>query len=73
MADCECLPRCPFFNDRMAGMPALADSMKKKYCQGGFDQCARHMVFKVLGSASVPLDLFPNQTDRVPALLKAAS
>lgn len=70
MADCECVPKCPFFNDRMVNMPTLAETMKKKYCQGGFDQCARHIVFKVLGSPGVPLDLFPNQTERVPSLLK---
>ncbi len=73
MADCECLPRCPFFNDRMAGMPVMADQMKKKYCQGEFDTCARHMVFKVKGSEGVPLDLFPNQTERVPELIGQAA
>jgi hypothetical protein len=24
MADCECLPGCPFFNDRMQNMPAVS-------------------------------------------------
>lgn len=73
MAECECLARCPFFNDRMANMPALADTMKDKYCQGGFETCAWHQVFKVLSSEGVPLDLFPNQLDRVPGLLAGAA
>jgi len=69
MPDCECLPRCPFFNDRMADMPALADTMKGKYCRGEFGRCARHQIFEKLGSEGVPLDLFPNQLDRVASIL----
>jgi hypothetical protein len=73
MPDCVCLPKCPFFNDRMAEMPALAKSMKKKYCQGDFAACARYMVFSRKGREAVPSDLFPNQTDRVAAILAAAA
>ena len=63
MADCECLKGCIFFNDKMAGMPSMADIMKKKYCQGDFSHCARHMVFKAKGKGNVPTNLFPNQVD----------
>ena len=65
MADCECLPGCPFFNDRMTGMPTMAEVMKKKYCRGNFEACARFTVRKKLGKDKVPSDLFPNQMDRV--------
>jgi hypothetical protein len=61
MADCECLPGCPFFNDRMAKMPAMADVYKKKYCKGDNSKCARYMVRTALGAQSVPTSLFPNQ------------
>jgi hypothetical protein len=44
MADCECLPACPFFNDNMAGMPAMAEMMKKKYCRSQFETCARKLI-----------------------------
>ncbi len=64
MADCVCLPRCPFFNDRMGEMPATAQLMKKRYCQGDQTRCARHMVFEKLGSQMVPLDLYPTQIER---------
>jgi len=60
MSDCECLPKCPFFFDKMENMPAMADIYKTKYCQGDNSACARHEVFKVLGSPGVPADLFPN-------------
>lgn len=69
MADCECLSRCPFFLDRMANMPALADMMKESYCQGDFLSCARYQVFKALGPAQVPADLFPNMMEEAQALL----
>ena len=63
MADCECLPKCLFFNDQMANMPAISEMFKKKYCNGDFSQCARYMVFKAVGKEKVPNDLFPNNTD----------
>jgi hypothetical protein len=69
MADCECLPRCLFFNDKMAPMPALTDSYKKNYCHRDFASCARYMIFKARGREAVPGDLFPSQTDRAKALL----
>lgn len=72
MADCECLPGCPFFNDRMAQMPVMADVIKKKYCRGDNAHCARHMVKVARGTAGVPIDLFPNQQDRAKALLLSA-
>ncbi|MGD8451032.1 MAG: hypothetical protein PVJ57_04370 [Phycisphaerae bacterium] len=73
MADCECTPGCPFFNGRMANaMPAIAESMKKKYCQGHNHDCARYMVFRARGKGSVPEDLLPNHTDRAKQLIAAA-
>ncbi len=69
MADCVCLPRCPFFNDRMAQMPATAELLKKRYCLGDQGQCARHMVFSKFGSEKVPTDLYPTQVERAQQLL----
>ena len=69
MADCECLPRCPFFNDKMAKMPTIAGFFKQKLCKGDFAQCARYRVFKGKGRESVPTDLYPDQVERAEALL----
>jgi len=69
MADCECLPKCPFFHDRMESMPAMAELMKQNYCTGNWARCARHQVFSVKGRDGVPSDLFPNQQERVAGLL----
>jgi hypothetical protein len=69
MPDCDCLPGCPFFNDRMAHMPSIAGMMKNQYCKGNFTQCARHMVKEALGKERVPVDLFPNQTEKADKLL----
>jgi hypothetical protein len=71
MADCECLPKCPFFNDRMANRPATAELLKKQYCRGDNLGCARHQVKDALGSDMVPSDLLPAQTDKVKAILAA--
>ncbi len=69
MAECECLPKCPFFNDRMQKMPALSEIMKNKYCLGDNTNCARYMVFKAKGSSAVPEDLFPSQAERARTFL----
>ena len=71
MADCECLPKCLFFNDKMGKRPAMAEMYKKKYCLGDASDCGRHIVFEALGREAVPPDLFPNQKDRATELLMA--
>ncbi|MBN2694938.1 hypothetical protein JXR93_09770 [bacterium] len=70
MADCECLPKCPFFNDKMSNMPSMANLMKKKYCQGDKSECARYLIASKLGRDKVPSDLFPNQLERAFEILK---
>ncbi len=72
MADCECLPGCPFFNDQMADMPSTAELVKANYCSGpraDNTPCARHMIFLVRGSDEVPVDLFPSDVARAESVL----
>jgi hypothetical protein len=69
MADCECLPGCLFFNDKMADSTGLGKIYKKKYCQGDNSKCARYMVFKKLGKQMVPPDLYPNMIEQAQGLL----
>ncbi|HRE28666.1 MAG TPA: hypothetical protein PK954_18625 [Anaerolineales bacterium] len=72
MNPCECVPRCIFFNDKMKDKPATADMMKRRYCQGDFEACARHRVFKALGPSQVPGDMFPSHAERADQILAAA-
>lgn len=70
MFKCECAEGCPFFNGRMAQtMPAIVESMKKKYCQGDNSECARYMVFKAKGKPTVPDNLIPNQINQARAII----
>ncbi|PLX27701.1 hypothetical protein C0583_00475 [Candidatus Parcubacteria bacterium] len=69
MANCECLEKCPFFNDKMADNDGLCSMYKTKFCQGDFAGCARYMIFKKLGKESVPKDLYPNMTERAQKIL----
>lgn len=71
MADCECLSKCIFFNDKMANKPSTAEMYKGRYCKGDNTHCARHQVFKALGPGKVPTDLFPSQEDRVQKIIAA--
>ncbi len=70
MSDCPSLPKCPFFNDRMANRPAMVAMMKRNYCQTDNSQCARWQVAQAKGGAAVPSDLFPNELEKVPALVR---
>jgi hypothetical protein len=69
MADCACIAGCPFFNDKMANMPSVADIYKTRYCTGEWSGCARYRVFSKLGRESVPSNLFPNELERADELL----
>lgn len=70
MADCERLPGCPFFNDKMEAPPATVKWMKTYYCRGDNTKCARHMVLTKLGKPAVPSDLYPNDRERAVDILK---
>jgi hypothetical protein len=72
MVECECLAACPFFNDKMERIPATAEMYKKNYCKGDFENCARYMVFKVLGKPAVPANLYPNQKQKAIEILSGA-
>ncbi|WAM31545.1 hypothetical protein [Caldicellulosiruptor naganoensis] len=75
MAECPNLTGCPFFNDRMANMPAIAQLYKRRYCLGqgeGKESCARWIVAQKLGKEYVPPDLFPNQLERAQQILQQA-
>lgn len=67
--DCEKLPKCIFFNDQMAQMPAVAELLKKQFCRGTFTECARFRVAAKLGAEKVPRDLFPQDQDGAARLL----
>lgn len=69
MAECECLSGCLFFNDKMANRPSTAALMKKQYCLGNNQDCARFRVRSAIGGDKVPADLFPTQVDRVAGIV----
>jgi len=71
MEECEILKTCPFFNDKMANMPALSNVFKNKYCKNHYKKCARYMVCKAIGREKVPADLFPNQEERVQHIISS--
>ncbi|HEY5959425.1 MAG TPA: hypothetical protein VIV60_22860 [Polyangiaceae bacterium] len=71
MGQCEALEGCPFFNDKMVNMPAVAAIVKQNYCLGDHSQCARRLVRDTLGAGSVPVDLYPDQLARARQLLTA--
>ena len=68
MAQCEKLPKCPFFYDKLPNMPTMVEALKRTYCLSGGSGCARLQV-SVAGKP-VPTDLFPNHTHRVAALIR---
>ena len=69
MKKCISINNCPFFNNKMAKMPAMASLYKQQYCEGDSAKCARYMVLDVLGKVKIPSDLYPNQVERVKKIL----
>jgi len=69
MADCECLPTCLFFNDRMQGMDDMVETVKTRLCKGDNEACARFQVYKAIGRENVPKDLYPTQQSRVRVII----
>jgi hypothetical protein len=53
----------------MPNKPASAELLKQKFCLGDNKTCARYQVRAALGPNGVPADLFPNQAEKVRALL----
>ncbi|WAM33035.1 hypothetical protein [Caldicellulosiruptor morganii] len=75
MSECPNLKTCPFFNDKMSNMPAIANIYKRRYCLGegvGNEGCARWIVYSKLGKEYIPADLFPNQIERAEQILKSS-
>ena len=73
MAECEFLPGCLFFNDRLATMPSTAQMVKSQYCSGPRADsrwCARRMVLSKHGREAVPDNLFPSDLPRARQILR---
>ena len=56
MEQCDCLPGCPFFNDKMTDQTGMAAIYKRRYCKGDFMRCARHLVKEAIEKAGMPED-----------------
>jgi len=66
--ECEKLSKCPFFNNQLTNMPAVAGLLKQTYCLGDKTSCARYQVS--MAGVPVPTDLFPNDIGRIAHILK---
>ena len=70
MPECPRLSSCPFFGSRLTSMPTTAELTKKHDGLGDYEDCARFMVVEALSSASVPEDLYPDQTERAEQIIR---
>lgn len=70
MNACSRLEACPFFNDKMENMPAMAEIYKSRYCTGTFEECARNRVASAVGPANVPSGMYPNDHDGADSMLQ---
>lgn len=69
MPECAFMAKCPFFNNEMGFVSAMADIYKQRYCKTDFARCARFVVREALGPGTCPTDLFPNQIERARELI----
>ena len=64
--NCRLMAGCLFFNGLHEGD---TDSLKEVYCKGDPTHCARRQVAMAVGREPIPLDLAPNHTHRVQAII----
>jgi hypothetical protein len=69
----ECLFRivCPFYRNRIPIHAAMYQQYVNQYCHGASENCAIMLVMKESSFLRVPKDLYPNQTFRVPDILRS--
>ena len=71
MKTCRYLEGCAFFNaPSTQGIQILTDQLKKDYCQGQFDTCARFQVATQLGKEHVPELMLPTQLQLAEMILR---
>jgi len=70
MSDCECLQKCAFFNDKVDKLPALSNILKRDFCRGDKNKCARYLLFSRLGPQSVPNYLYPTDKKQAKKILR---
>ncbi len=70
VSKCDRYAECPFFNGRLANYaPAIVDSMKREFCNGDYERCARYRVFQELGKGYAPADMTPIDQDQADQIL----
>lgn len=72
MANCPSTAKCPFLHDEMANIPPAAGALRRTYCQGTFERCARFVVKQAMGKDAVSADLLPADIGRARKVLQAA-
>ncbi|HPY77177.1 MAG TPA: hypothetical protein PLQ45_04980 [Anaerohalosphaeraceae bacterium] len=70
MKICQYSNQCSFLLVHDNDMPKLTTLLRKKYCRGQFEQCARYQVFISLGSQRVPAYMLPSQTEWAEQIIK---
>ena len=73
MGNCRLIEECIFFGGAIKDIPASADLYRDFYCRTENSKCARFTVYKALGKAGVPDDLFPNELARALKLVAEKS
>lgn len=71
MPECEYTSICSFFNDMLPNMPTMADTLKRKYCEGERTDCARYIYAIGVDMVTLPVDLFPSDRERAQKLVDA--
>lgn len=82
MGKCPHFEKCPFFNNKMSGMPIIAKQLQDKYCNEEYVKCARFMINKMFIEGYAPKDeqsasefekefdkLFPNNIDKAEKII----
>ena len=69
MALCEKFEKCPFYKGKLVIETGIGEMLKKKFCEGCKDECARYMVSTQIGPQYVTNLLFTNMKEKAEQLI----
>jgi len=58
--ECEILPCCQFFKEKMKDLPKAAEYIRDRICRDNYQSCNRFRIYREYGKEHIPGDLDPD-------------
>ncbi len=71
MSRCHLAEDCVFFNVEVGYSPELQTAMRKEYCLGRFEDCARLLALEFMRREELPADMIPTDHEQLERLSRS--